>query len=162
DGREGRRVRFYEPGAEMIIGVCRVTLLVPESHSLKERRMVLRRIKDKVSHKFNVAIAEVGGEEYADSWQSAQLGFAVVSHQIGFTQAMVQKILDYIEALSVAKVMDDEQDFLNYGDERAGEPLAHWEPDQDDPTALVLDHDDDNDDDDAGRDRRLDGDRHDE
>jgi uncharacterized protein YlxP (DUF503 family) len=116
----------------MIVGVCRVTLLVSESHSLKERRMVLRRIKDRVRNKFNVAIAEVGGGEYADSWQSAQLGFAVVSNELGFTQAMVQKVLDCIEGLSMAKVVDDEQDFVNYGDERGlGEAGAHWEPDDD-------------------------------
>ena len=44
----------------MVVGVCRVTLMVPESHSLKEKRMVLRRIKDRVANKFNCAIAEVG------------------------------------------------------------------------------------------------------
>src|SRR5437762_180890 len=113
----------------MVVGVCRVTLLVPESHSLKERRMVLRRIKDKVAHKFNVAIAEVGTGEYADSWQSAQLGFSVVSNQHTFTQSMVQKILAYIDEISMAKIVDDEQDYLNYGDERLGEAEATWEPD---------------------------------
>jgi uncharacterized protein YlxP (DUF503 family) len=114
----------------MIVGVCRITLLISEAHSLKERRMVLRRIKDKVRNKFNVAIAEVGGGEYADAWQSAQLGFAVVSNELGFTQAMVQKVLDYIDALSTAKVVDEEQDFMNYGDERGlGAEPGHWEPD---------------------------------
>ena len=93
--------------------------------------MVLRRIKDKVRNKFNVAIAEVSAGDYADSWQSAQLGFAVVSNEKGFTQAMVQKVLDYVDALGVAKLTDDEQDYINYGDERAGENVAHWEPDLD-------------------------------
>ena len=115
----------------MVVGICRVTLMVPESHSLKEKRMVLRRIKDKVSNKFNCAIAEVGDQ---DNWQSAQVGFAVVSNEHGFTQAMVQKILQYIEDLSVAKVIDDEQDFLNYGDENLDSTgnYAHWEPDGED------------------------------
>jgi uncharacterized protein YlxP (DUF503 family) len=114
----------------MIVGICRITLLVSESHSLKERRMVLRRIKDRVRNKFNVAIAEVGEGEYADSWQSAQLGFAVVANELGFTQGVVQKVLGFVEALAVAKVVDDEQDYLNYGDERAGEAPSHWEPDE--------------------------------
>ena len=114
----------------MIVGVCRITLLVPESHSLKERRMVLRSIKDKVRNKFNVAIAEVSEGVYADSWQSAQLGFAVVANEKGFTQSVVQKILDYIDALGVAKLADDEQDYLVYGDARAGESVATWEPEE--------------------------------
>ena len=48
----------------MIVGLCRLTLLVPESHSLKDKRMVLRSIKDRTRRKFNVAIAEVGGGRY--------------------------------------------------------------------------------------------------
>src|SRR5207248_4368299 len=114
----------------MVVGVCRVTLMVPESHSLKEKRMVLRRIKDRVANKFNCAIAEVGD---ADNWQSAELGFAVVSNEHGFTQAMVQKILQFIEDLSVAKVTGDEQDYLNYGDDEPFESeggYKHWEPEK--------------------------------
>jgi uncharacterized protein len=113
----------------MVVGVCRVSLMVPESHSLKEKRMVLRRIKDRVRNKFNVAIAEVGDQ---DAWQSAQLGFAVVSNELGFTQSVVQKILGFIEDLAVAKVTDDEQDYVNYGEEmETVGNYAHWEPDQD-------------------------------
>lgn len=112
----------------MVVGVCRVSLMVPESHSLKEKRMVLRRIKDKVSNKFNVAIAEVGDQ---DAWQSAQLGFAVVSNELGFTQSVVQKVLAFIEDLAIAKVTDDEQDYVNYGEhmETAGN-YDHWEPEE--------------------------------
>jgi uncharacterized protein YlxP (DUF503 family) len=110
----------------MVVGVCRVTLMVSESHSLKEKRMVLRRIKDRVSNKFNCAIAEVGDQ---DEWQSAELGFSVVSNEYGFTQSMVQKILQFIEDLAVAKIIDDEQDYITYGDEVGGEP-SHWEPEE--------------------------------
>lgn len=110
----------------MVVGVCKVTLAIDESHSLKEKRMVLRRIKDRVANKFNCAIAEVGDQ---DDWQSAELGFAVVSNEHGFTQSMVQKILGFIENLAVAKVVDDEQDYITYGDEVGGE-TPHWEPEE--------------------------------
>ncbi len=88
--------------------------------------MVLRRIKDRVANKFNCAIAEVGDQ---DDWQSAELGFSVVSNELGFTQSMVQKILAFIE--DHAKVTNDEQDYLHYGDEEIGGEPAHWEPDED-------------------------------
>ncbi len=110
----------------MVVGVCKVTLAIDESHSLKEKRMVLRRIKDRVANKFNCAIAEVGDQ---DDWQSGELGFSVVSNEYGFTQSMVQKILAFIEELAVAKVVDDEQDYITYGDEVGGEP-SHWEPEE--------------------------------
>jgi len=110
----------------MVVGVCRVTLMVPESHSLKEKRMVLRRIKYRVSNKFHCAIAEVGDQ---DEWQTAEVGYAVVSNDYGFTQSMVQKILTFIDDLAVAKIIDDEQDYITYGDEVGGEP-SHWEPEE--------------------------------
>ena len=113
----------------MVVGICRLHLMLPESHSLKEKRMVLRRIKDRVRQKFNVAIAEVGDQ---DLWQSAQLGFAVVSNERGYTEGLVQKVLAFVESLGVAKITDDEQDYVHYGDERVGEAPSHWEPPGDD------------------------------
>jgi hypothetical protein len=100
--------------------------MVPASQSLKDKRMVLRRIKDRVANKFNCAIAEVGD---LDDWQSAELGFAVVSNDLGFTQSMVQKVLQFMEDLAVAKITNDEQDYVQYGDQVGGEQ-AHWEPEE--------------------------------
>ena len=115
----------------MVVGVCRITLMVPESHSLKEKRMVLRRIKDRTRLKFNVAIAEVGDQ---DAWQSAQIGFAVVANEQGFVASMVDKIAKFIEDLGIAKVMDDEKDYVNYGDgEMSADAWSHWETDEPSP-----------------------------
>ena len=118
----------------MVVGVCRVSLMIEESQSLKDKRSVLRRIKDRVNQKYNCAIAEVGDQ---DVWQSAQVGFAVVSNERGFTQSMVQKILAFIDDMAVAKVTDDEQDYIDYGEEDlegvSSGTYAHWEPDEPTP-----------------------------
>lgn len=118
----------------MVVGVCRVSLLIEESQSLKDKRSVLRRIKDRVTQKFNCAIAEVGDP---DSWQAAQLGFVVVSNERGFTQSMVQKILTFIDDLAMGKLIDDEQDYIDYGDgalegSSVGD-YPHWETDEPSP-----------------------------
>lgn len=116
----------------MVVGVCRITLMVPESHSLKEKRMVLRSIKDRTALKFNCAIAEVGDQ---DNWQSAVLGLAVVANDRRFVEGMLEKIVKYIEDLAIAKLTDDERDFVNYGDGEltSGDEWAHWETDQPSP-----------------------------
>ena len=111
----------------MVVGVCKVSLMLAQSESLKDKRAVLRHIKDKVQHKFNCAIAEVGDN---DAIGAAELGFAVVSNELGFTQSMVQKVLNYIEDLAAAKVVSDEQDYVNYGDESLEAGKGHWEPDE--------------------------------
>ena len=43
-------------------------------------------------------------------------GIVVVSNQRGYTQSQVQKILQFIDDLAFARITDDEQDFLDYGD----------------------------------------------
>jgi uncharacterized protein YlxP (DUF503 family) len=58
----------------MTVGIARITIFIPDSHSLKEKRMVLRRVKDRTRQKFNVAIAEV---EENDVWQRGVLGLAL-------------------------------------------------------------------------------------
>src|SRR5437667_4117 len=58
----------------MVVGVLRLELLLPENHSLKGKRSVLRTIKARVQNKFNVSIAEC--EEH-DLWQRAVLGARV-------------------------------------------------------------------------------------
>jgi uncharacterized protein YlxP (DUF503 family) len=60
----------------MYVGIARLGVVIGESHSLKEKRMVLRRIKDRVRERLGVIVNEVG---HQDSWQSAELGCAVVS-----------------------------------------------------------------------------------
>src|SRR3954471_5179762 len=61
--------------AEMVVGLLTIELYVPGSQSLKDKRMVLRRIKDRLK-KFNVAVSEV---EYQDLWQRAALAIVTVS-----------------------------------------------------------------------------------
>ncbi len=118
----------------MVVGVCRISLQLEDSQSLRDKRSTLRRIKDRVNQKWNCAIAEVGDLE---EWQSAQLGFAVVSSDRAFTRSMMQKILAFIDDLGLGKLMDDEQDIIDYGDgsvEGAGQDsYAHWEPDEPSP-----------------------------
>ena len=115
----------------MYVALARLTLVVGYSHSLKEKRMVLRRIKDRTRLKFNVAIAEVGDQ---DAWQSSQIGYAVVANERGFVESMVAKIEKFIEDLGAAKIVDDEKDFVMYGEgELASEGWQHWEPDEPSP-----------------------------
>jgi uncharacterized protein len=115
----------------MFVGVCRLTIMVPESHSLKEKRMVLRRIKDRVRLKFNAAIAEVDSQ---DAWQQAVLGFAVVANERAFVDEMLSRIVDFVEALAIAKIVDDEKDVVCYSDDELdSRSYTHWEPDSPSP-----------------------------
>src|SRR5262245_34411578 len=60
----------------MYIGAAKLTVVISASHSLKEKRMVVRRVKDRVRERVGVVVNEVGE---LDTWQRAELGCAVVS-----------------------------------------------------------------------------------
>jgi hypothetical protein len=93
----------------MVIGVCRVDLMVRENHSLKEKRRIVKQIIDRVKHRFNVSIAEVGNN---DLWQSAQLGVCMVSNDRRFTNEVLDKIVDFIESLTIAEVIQSDIEIM--------------------------------------------------
>jgi uncharacterized protein YlxP (DUF503 family) len=72
----------------MAIALLSVELFLPGARSLKDKRMVLRRLKDRLG-RFNVAVAEV---EHHDLWQRA--GLAIVA--IGTSQAHVDQQLSTV------------------------------------------------------------------
>lgn len=85
----------------MVIGVCRLQLILPDNHSLKGKRGVVQSICAQVRRKFNVAIAEV---EDQDRWQVAGIGFAVVSSDGRHVDRMVSEIVDFIEERAEAQL----------------------------------------------------------
>jgi len=92
----------------LVIGTCRVTLHIPESDSLKAKREVLRRLKDKVKNKFNVSIAEV---DDGDLWQRATLGIATVSKDSRFANQVISNVVGLIESHRDVCLIDVETEF---------------------------------------------------
>jgi uncharacterized protein YlxP (DUF503 family) len=85
----------------MVLGVCRLQLILPENHSLKGKRSVVRSICTQVRQRFNVSIAEVDDH---DLWQVASLGFAVVSSDGRHADRMVAEIVEFIERNAAAQL----------------------------------------------------------
>jgi uncharacterized protein YlxP (DUF503 family) len=59
--------------------MARLSLMLTGAHSLKDKRMVIRRIKDRVRDRLGVFVSEVGTPEVKDSWQRGELGVAIAS-----------------------------------------------------------------------------------
>lgn len=93
----------------MIVGVLKLSLVLAENHSLKGKRGVLRRIQARVSHQFNISVAECGDQ---DLWQSAVLGFSVVSSSRQVVEATLQKVVEFVDNLGLAQVGEAETEFF--------------------------------------------------
>jgi len=74
----------------MYVGIAKIALALADSHSLKDKRMVLRRIRDRVRERLGVTINEVGD---ADLHQRAELGCAVVSSDRTKANAVIDQVL---------------------------------------------------------------------
>ena len=86
----------------MVVGVCTIDLHIPGNDSLKGKRSVLRKIKERVKHTFNVSIAEV---EDLDKLQRAGLGVAFVSNDAGHVHSTLSKVVNFIDRLYVAEIV---------------------------------------------------------
>ena len=60
----------------MVIGLLEAEISLPEARSLKDKRMVLRSLKDRILHRMNVSVAETGRQ---DAWKYAELAFVTVA-----------------------------------------------------------------------------------
>jgi len=87
----------------MVVGVLKLKLLIPENHSLKGKRGVLKRIQSRVADQFNISVTECEDQEL---WQSAVLGFAAAGTSQPVVEATLQKVVDFIDGLGLAQLGD--------------------------------------------------------
>jgi uncharacterized protein len=91
------------------VGVLKLSLVLPENHSLKGKRGVLKRIQARVAHQFNISVTECGDQ---DLWQSSVLGFGVVGSSRPIIEATLYKVVDYVDNLGLAEVGNSEVEFF--------------------------------------------------
>ena len=95
----------------MTIGALTVKLRLPENHSLKGKRKVVKSITSQVSHRFNVSIAETGDQ---DLWQSAILGVTCVSNDGRHANEVLSHVVQFIQAnRGDAEIVDYEIEILH-------------------------------------------------
>jgi hypothetical protein len=74
----------------MPVGLLTLDLHIPEAQSLKDKRQVLRSLKDRLRGQFNVAVAEL---EHADVWQRSVIGVVTISNEEQHVENTLQKVL---------------------------------------------------------------------
>ncbi|MBN2569358.1 MAG: DUF503 domain-containing protein [Deltaproteobacteria bacterium] len=97
----------------MVVGIGIIEIFIVESRSLKEKRSVLRRITSRTQNKFSLSVAEVGDN---DEWKRGKLGFAFVGNDRGFVNSKLDKIVQFIEGLNVANVINSRIELINVSD----------------------------------------------
>ncbi len=106
----------------MFVAIVRFTLRIEGSHSLKEKRAVVRRAVDRVRQQFHVVMSEVGGSEVLDTWQRADLAFSIVTPSRDRAEDAVASILGFVDSLGLAERTHERHEVVAYGEDWYGEP----------------------------------------
>jgi uncharacterized protein len=80
----------------MPVGLLTLELHIPDAQSLKDKRQVLRSLKDKLRRDFNVAVAEL---EHHEAWQRSVGGVVTLSNEEKHVREMLQKVLDEADSI---------------------------------------------------------------
>ena len=95
----------------MKVAVCRITLRLHDNRSLKGKRQVVRSLIDRLRHRFEASVAEVGDQ---DRLKSALIGIAVVSEGARHAAEMMDSIVEYAESqMFEADIIDIERDVID-------------------------------------------------
>jgi uncharacterized protein len=80
----------------MAVGLLTLEIHIPDSRSLKDKRQVLRSLKDRLRARFNVAVAEL---DYQDNWQLSQVGIVSLSNNAAHLEQSLRAVLSEAEEI---------------------------------------------------------------
>lgn len=92
------------------VGVLTLELRLEHAHSLKDKRQVVQSLKERLRHKFNVAVAEIDGQEL---WQRATLAAVTVSPSHDFAEKVLRSVEDEAVALLGGTLADTNVEWLS-------------------------------------------------
>lgn len=98
----------------MHVGVLKLTFHIPHARSLKDKRAVVRRFRDRVRARFDVSIAEVAAQ---DLHQRAVFGVAVVSSDAAVCDSLLEQVAHEAETQPNAVLTDRATEMIAVGDE---------------------------------------------
>ena len=92
----------------MPVGVLTLEIRLPWAHSLKDKRAVLRKMRDRLRVRFNVAVAEL---DHQDLWQQATFGVVSISNSRPLLEDMLRQVLAESEKILGDDVLDYSVEF---------------------------------------------------
>ncbi len=93
----------------MVVGVLRIELHVPNAQSLKDKRSVIKSLKDQLRGRFNVAVAELDANE---KWQRATVGISTVGEERGYVEGLVRQVTEWVRETRLVELIRVEEEYL--------------------------------------------------
>lgn len=93
----------------MVVGILSLELHLPMVSSLKEKRSILKSLKDQLRNRFNIAVAEVDAN---DKWQLASIGVAAIGSDRQHIDASLQHVADWVRESRLVDLIRVEMELL--------------------------------------------------
>jgi uncharacterized protein len=101
-------LEFYESD-DAVIGFLHIRLVMRSASTLKEKRRIIKSLKDRVKNSFNVSIAEIGS---LDHCQYSKLGIAMVGNDNRYVNSVLSNVINMIRSVTLVELADYKLDFL--------------------------------------------------
>lgn len=93
----------------MIVGVLTLELFLGEANSLKGKRKILKSLIERLKHKFNISVAEVGRQ---DNWKHSTIGISVVSGETSHVDSILSTVVNFIENHGGVEIVEIQKELL--------------------------------------------------
>ena len=94
---------------QLLVGTLILRLVMRGAFSLKDKRRIIKSLKDRIRQRFNVSIAEIGVQ---DTWQEAFLGIACVSSDGSFINSLLAQVRNLVAGQAGVELVAQEQDLI--------------------------------------------------
>ena len=93
----------------MVIGVMQLEFHVPAAHSLKDKRSVIKSVKDQLRGRFNIAVAELDPN---DTWQRATVGVSTVGNDRAYVTGLLDHVTEWIRQTRLVDLIRVETEYF--------------------------------------------------
>ena len=93
----------------MVVGILHVEVHVPQAQSLKDKRSVLKSLRDQVRGRFNVAVAELDPNE---KWQRATMGISTLGDDRAHVEGLLRRVTEWLRATRLVELIRIEEAYL--------------------------------------------------
>ena len=99
---------------DLKVGCCSLKFVLHGNRSLKDKRRIVRTIKDRLKHKFNISVAEVGDQ---DAKNNLHIGIAAISSDARYLDGLMNQVINSIEHMHLADISDHHIELIHLGHE---------------------------------------------
>jgi len=102
-GNPGVKDNKRKLDGRMLLGTCTINLYFPDSHSLKDKRSIIKSIKLRIRNNFNVSVSEINNYHL---WKNTTLGIACIGNEKRYLDGVLNEVMKFIELQNKLQVIN--------------------------------------------------------